>query len=315
MSIIDFEEIPEAHISSGKQDTFELFAKEFFKEMGFKIITFPDRGQDDGKDLIVMETSNGLISESKFKWLVSCKHKAHSGKSVTKSVENDVYDRVKQHSCDGFIAFYSTLPSASLNKKLNSLKNKIKISIFDCEEIEEKLLSNSRMYSLIKRFFPKSYKKIDLKRPSNLLDNYFPLECDNCGKDLLRRSAVDKYNGIMVLIEDTDYSEKNNYKKTRITDVYLACKGDCDNKLKSKYSSSDRISSWQDISDLVIPYLHLKFNIAIMNRLESSKDEYTERAFEKIKDCIIGTSQIVFKNQSEKDIKRVRRVIQIPDWL
>ena len=35
MALIDFTEIPKANIADGKQDMFELFAREFFNALGF----------------------------------------------------------------------------------------------------------------------------------------------------------------------------------------------------------------------------------------------------------------------------------------
>ena len=55
MPILDFSEIPEAHIGTGKQDTFELLAREFLEYIGFTTVQGPDRGADGGKDLIVRE--------------------------------------------------------------------------------------------------------------------------------------------------------------------------------------------------------------------------------------------------------------------
>lgn len=45
MALIDFTEIPKANIADGKQDMFELFAREFFNALGFSIVEDPDRGR------------------------------------------------------------------------------------------------------------------------------------------------------------------------------------------------------------------------------------------------------------------------------
>lgn len=53
MPVLNFQEIPETHISTGLQDTFELFARDFLEHLGY-IITFgPNRGQDGGKDIML----------------------------------------------------------------------------------------------------------------------------------------------------------------------------------------------------------------------------------------------------------------------
>ena len=45
MPCINFCEIPEAHIASGNQDSFELFARDFLTEiLSFEILSEPSRG-------------------------------------------------------------------------------------------------------------------------------------------------------------------------------------------------------------------------------------------------------------------------------
>jgi len=82
MPVIDFKEIAVA-TSGAQRDQFELFAREFLDGQGFKIVIGPDRGPDAGRDLVVEEIRTGIAGETRLKWLVSCKHKAHSGASVT----------------------------------------------------------------------------------------------------------------------------------------------------------------------------------------------------------------------------------------
>ena len=107
MGLLDFKEIPEAGKSSGQQDTFELFARELLSAMGFKIIQGPARGPDGGKDLIIEESRSGVIGTTQVKWLVSCKHFAHSGRSVRPEDEKNVLERVNAANCNGFLGFYS----------------------------------------------------------------------------------------------------------------------------------------------------------------------------------------------------------------
>lgn len=203
MGVLDFKEIPQANIADGNQDSFELFAREFLNSIGFSIVENPDRGQDGGRDLIVLEKRNGIIGDSEVRWLVSCKHKAHSGNAVLQSDEEDLYDRVQTHKCNGFMGIYSTVPSSSLHNKFEALKEKCEVKIFDHEEIERVLLNNKSANKLIQRFFPDYYNKSKL--PANILSEYSPLRCRKCGKDLLQRDILDKYTGIVVFVQDMDY--------------------------------------------------------------------------------------------------------------
>lgn len=160
MPRIDFKEIAQANISTGEQDSFELFARDILEYLGYHVITGPDRGNDGGKDLIVLETRTGVGGETHVPWLVSCKHNAHSGESVGVTEEQDILDRVKAHQCAGFIGFYSTLPSSSLTRKLEGLKKsspQFEYQIFDKERIERVLLSNAAGQAIAERYFPLSF--------------------------------------------------------------------------------------------------------------------------------------------------------------
>lgn len=297
MPVLDYKEISQANISSGSQDQFEQLARDFFHLLGFSVVDGPDRGQDGGRDLIVVEKREGIIGVSEIIWLVSCKHKAHSGKAVLDSDEQDITDRVGANGAIGFIGCYSTLPSAPLQRKINGLKMENKV--FDGELIEAILLDSSKGRDIAKRYFPVSYCKweVNHQSPANLFDKYKPLVCCYCGKDLLSEKT-----GIIAFVEDIDSGESSN----KIIDIYWACKGDCDDILENRYIKKGLITEWEDISDIIIPYKYLKWNIAIMNRLRDKDDDYDQKAFEKLKEFIIGISQLALRNQSDDDIKRIK---------
>ena len=66
MPCIDFREIPEAHVASGNQDSFELFARDFLTEiLNFKILSEPSRGADGGKDILAEEIQFGTLSTNR----------------------------------------------------------------------------------------------------------------------------------------------------------------------------------------------------------------------------------------------------------
>lgn len=157
--MIDFREIPQANKSNGGQDRFEQFACDFLETIGFKIIRRPDRGPDGKKDLIVSDTRTGVSGETTIKWLVSCKHFAHSDNSVKDTDEPDIYDRVLKHNCQGFLGFYSTLPSSTLSDKLYALRDRIEGTTYDSTRIERELLSCNQKERLLASYFPDSNDK------------------------------------------------------------------------------------------------------------------------------------------------------------
>ncbi|MWB95185.1 hypothetical protein GON26_12510 [Flavobacterium sp. GA093] len=154
--IINFSEIPKANTGDGDQDTFELFAREFLQELGYEIIANPSRGADNGKDLIVREIRTGVSGQDTvIDWLVSCKHYSHSGKSITPTIENNINDRVIANKCNGFLGFYSTLPSEGLVKILNNMP----FQIFYKEKIEKHIVGIDKFEKIYQRFFPISFSK------------------------------------------------------------------------------------------------------------------------------------------------------------
>lgn len=158
MAALDFTEIPEAH-KGPYRDRFEMFAREMLLSEGFRIIDHPDRGADGGRDLIVEEDRTGPGGANVVRWLVSCKHKAHSGTSVSPTDEFNVRDRLGTHRCGGFISFYSTLPSSGLGGVLSRLRPEFEYLQFDSEVIERKLLDTPRGRILAARYMPKSFNE------------------------------------------------------------------------------------------------------------------------------------------------------------
>jgi hypothetical protein len=181
MAALDFKEIPSAQ-AGAERDRFEFFAREFLHSEGFKIVEQPNRGADGGRDIIVEEERLGPGGANVIRWLVSCKHKSHSGTSVIPSDEQNIRDRLGSHRCQGFIAFYSTLPSSGLGETLNKLRPDFEYLQFDAEVIERKLLDNPRGRVLAARYMPKSLdsgfacccRSGTISRPTSKLQSLFP---------------------------------------------------------------------------------------------------------------------------------------------
>ena len=189
MAIIDFTEIPEPYhgkpvgkksaadkssarmVASAKVavmvpsvspdlDAFEKFASEFFTHVcGCTVIEAVARGQDGGRDLVV---EGQLSIDVNGKFLVSCKHKASSGKSVnTDYDEPNVKGRLDASGAQFFVGFYSTIASTSLRRHLEDTRRNHKefdFLLFNSADIESRLISldEPRGWLLAARYFPKS---------------------------------------------------------------------------------------------------------------------------------------------------------------
>lgn len=303
MPVLDFKEIPEPNKANGRQDTFELFARDFLEYMGYKPISGPDRGQDGGRDLIVMEVRKGVGGESSVKWLVSCKHKAHSGNSISISDESDIRDRIEAFDCNGFIGFYSTITSSSLSRKLGRLTQYFDVQILDNEKIENNLLKSSKGLKIAKRYFPQSLKKWCIENPkaSDIFCEHQKLECLYCGKNLLEG----KPSGIIVVWE-TIPEERD--EKTEIVDVYWCCKGNCDRALSNSRKRRGTVDGWKDISDIAIPTVYLKWILATFNELRSGI-VYKDETSKKFRDFMYSLFPYISRELTESEKERVKNLM------
>ncbi len=306
--IIDFKEIPQANTGGGFQDTFELFSRDFLEDLGFEILQHPDRGADGKKDLIVGETRNGVGGKTTLRWLVSCKHYAHSGKSVSDTDEPDITDRVAAHKCHGFIGVYSTLPATSLGGKLNGYSDKIEHQIYDKERIEKHLLNHPLGIKLARRYFPLSIEKYvsEHPKPAKIFSDEPHLNCEYCGKDLLET----KFGLFAVLKEEVpDETGELGFKYSEVKDIYICCKGDCDNRLEAQYRKKGLWEAgWEDINDLMIPTIFLRHIIAFINNVKDG--EFSKEAINKMKHLYINIFPNISRHLTEDEKERVSTLSQ-----
>lgn len=303
--MIDFSEIQDG-------ETWELFARDFLQEMGFFIESSPDRGPDGGKDIFITEELKGSLGNYKFRWLVSCKHFAKGNKSVQETDEINIQERIDGFGADGFIGFYSTLPSSGLNNRLNQLRNNRKIK--DFKVFDHKLIENYLVrlgYSTIMmRYLPKNYRELSPLRL--IVSRYVPLTCKHCGKDLLGTIHDEPYQGVVVFAVQNNNDNEGIESKQVIDDVYWCCKGKCDRYLEQEYYEKKKmITLWDDISDLIIPSNYLGLIFRHMNFIRDGYRIYTDQAYENLKLFILALSQRVLREMTEKEKERVAELKEI----
>lgn len=300
--ILDFKEIPEANKGSGQQDTFELFTRDFLSFLGYRIVQDPDRGADGKKDLIVDEVIKGITSEYTIRWLVSCKHYAHSGRTVKDGDEINIGDRLRQHGCNGFMGVYSTLAATSLSGLLHGQDNHI---IFDHEKIESFLLGSLEGHRIACRYFPVSFKKYQIENPTpaKIFDEKAELCCDYCGKNLLLESVHGNYVSLgKVGLEE-------NGAETKCEDIYFACSDMCDYILEKKYQAKGLYDmGWVSVDELCIPTIWLMKLMAFINEIQK-KNDMSDTAFEKTKKLFINTFPYVARHLTQKEEMRVRKLL------
>lgn len=310
MPLLNFKEIPEAHKGSGVQDTFELFSRDFFELLGYKVVRGPSRGADGGCDLILEEHRQGIAGTTVIKWLVSCKHKAHSGASVSKSDEAEVKDSVESNGCQGFIGFYSTLPSSGLLQKVQAISS-ISHQFFDSSRIEQALLASAKGLDLVKRYFPKSCAEWLAENPSKaqIFADTNGLLCAYCNENVAEGTK-----GILVSWEKYKENDGTRPIKRHIKSLYWCCRGECDRKLKPRYEEPGYIDKWEDIKDLRIPTMYIRWVMASLNQLNGDYT-YSPDAFEAEKEMLLELFPYVARNLTISELERIKSLGAIPSFL
>jgi hypothetical protein len=299
--MIDLREIPQ------DGEIWEQFAQEFLSSVGLSTESPPDRGADGGKDILMIERVSGPVHTAAFRWLVSCKHTAHSGVAVSETThERNILERVKTFHADGFLGFYSTLPSAGLNTRLLRLTDSGELKaykIFSGTLIESELLTLGRSW-LVRRYFPNSYRNV---RPLHMvIDEYVDLRCDVCNKDLLEELYTSDRRSLVARIRKTSADGRQ-----RVLGVYFACKGDCDKTLQLRaYEQYQAVTAWEDISDIAMPNQFLRWIVALLNQLREGVI-FSDEAFDKEKGLIMAISQKVFREVTEAERARLRKLMSL----
>jgi hypothetical protein len=307
MPVLDFKEIAAANAGPDR-DAFELFAREFLCYRGFEVAEGPDRGPDAGRDLVVLERRTGLVGGTTIRWLVSCKHFAHSGASVGVTGEQNVRDRVEAHKCHGFMGFYSTLPSSGFTALL---ENKTFECVFwDSERIERELFASPDGIALARRWFPVSTARWEQAnpRPVALYDGTTGLHCARCAKDLLNPPS-----GIIVFLT-TDGPDSEVEFPYLVCDLYWCCKGDCDYALSSTRRRDGLVDSWKDIPDLVNPIGFIQMVMATMNRLRGG-ERHDDTAWVRYREFFLEIFQHVARNPTDDERKRMEELARFSGWM
>ncbi|WP_432405705.1 restriction endonuclease [Wukongibacter sp. M2B1] len=141
---------------------FEKLIRELLLSEGLEV-HWTGVGPDGDKDLIVIESYDGLLSTIKRKWVVQCKHNAHSGKSVSKGDLN-IMETCLAVDATGYLLVCSTQPTSGLIRHFEEINNTrgLEIKYWDSIEIEKRLMKPNN-YHLVDVFFEESSKKVGWK--------------------------------------------------------------------------------------------------------------------------------------------------------
>lgn len=135
---------------------FEILIRELLYNKGLEVY-WSGKGTDGGKDLLCIEKPLSNFKTVEKRWLVQCKHYAHSGRAVSSSDLEDIVGACDEHNATGYLLVCSTYPSSSLVKRFEQIQNNknITTAFWDYRTIERELLKPEN-WNLANMFFPDS---------------------------------------------------------------------------------------------------------------------------------------------------------------
>lgn len=301
MVMIDFNEIP------AEGERWLQFAQEFMQQLGFHTEMPAYRDPENANDFCAVEQVRGRFNVHPFRWLVSCRHKTATRTAVKESEEASILDRVLRCKADGFLGFYSTPVSPALGFYLSELKagGQIKDYRFFDSKFIENFLTTPGFGRIASRYFPnysKTYRPIDVSS-----DEYLPILCDHCGVDLLETLFSEDRQGVAVRLQRrrTEPDEMQY-----ISDVYFACKGECDEQLQSKYCNGSHLSaaSWLELSDLTIPVVYLEQICVLLDQIGKDEASFSTSAIEKEEYLIRALGQRTLRESTEGEKQKAAKI-------
>ena len=163
--MLDFKEIDK----SG--DDFELLVREMLYNKGLEVY-WSGKGPDGGKDLLCIEKYKSNFKIFSRRWIVQCKHYAHSEKAVGISELGSIENTCKANNADGYLLVCSTFPSSTVVDMLDKIEknSNLNIAFWDCKTLERQLLVPEN-WSLVNMFFPNSSRLIGWQLSK--IDTYF----------------------------------------------------------------------------------------------------------------------------------------------
>lgn len=298
--MIDFKEISDG-------DAWEAFCRDYLVALGLVVEIPPARGPDGGLDLLVREQLHGSLASRQFKWLVSCKHYATSGKAVGTADETNINDRLTQHKADGFIGFYSTMASAALVTRLKELRNDEKIEayeIYDGNRIQNGF-HNIGLSGVLLQHLPLSHTSLRPIHP--LLGKYEPLPCEVCNKDLLRESVSGRTRGNII------FASRLDDEITTVESVHFVCKGNCDTRMEASLLRRDLATSWDDISDYCNPLIFIRRVTGYINEMRNTPATYADTAHDQLIQFYITMSQRTLRQTNDEDRVALTNAMEIDE--
>ncbi|WP_430233898.1 hypothetical protein [Nitrosomonas communis] len=149
--------------------------------------------------------------------------------------------------------------------------------------------------------------KTENPQPAKIFSNKPSLKCKVCEKELLYQE--DK--GVITLW----HRIRHDYNKEpqKFEHVFWTCRGRCDDVLSQHIRSqtTNLIDGWEDISDVMMPTIFIKWVMSIMNEKRDGVI-YSDEAFNSLKEFLLQVFLYISRHLTTNEDKRVKSLIMIP---
>ena len=177
---------------------------------------------------------------------------------------------------------------------------------------ERNLLHSAKGLEIAERFFPKSLSewRNENPEPAKIFAEKPSLKCEVCAKELLDQ----KDKGVIIIWERFDREKKLDHKQVEY--IFWTCRGHCDDLLcnKMRAAHTNLVDGWEDISDVMIPTIFIKWVMSTLNEQHAGK-RYSDQAFKNLKTFLLRIFPYISRQLSKSDKEQIETLMEIPSYL
>ncbi len=151
--------------------------------------------------------------------------------------------------------------------------------------------------------------QVEHPAPAKVFADEPSLPCAYCGKELLQP----KPHGIVVVWTSTTQLPDNKTAK-RTEEIYWCCRGACDDMLRKRTRREGWFDGWEDISDLTIPTLYIRWIMTTYNEIQGDV-VYSDAAFDNTKEFLLNLFPLVCRHATAEEQQRIKDLGMIPSFL
>ncbi len=214
-------------------DDFEFLCADVLESLGNRILERPSKGPDGKKDILIeVKIDNSLGSNSRDIYLVQCKHKAHSSKSVYERELGDWRSACRMYNANGYMLITDSTISVSVANALNATNSnpqELKTLMWDKSTFEDKILESPKAKYILNKYSLLGNRESNYEISKKLIDSYnnIPFKHKESNQKIL-------YSFHVYYEEIDKYNKEMKIEKKIINHIFVFC-----NSLKAVESKKD----------------------------------------------------------------------------